>query len=184
MFPMSLFAFSHLFLFAQAWAPGNIFGDVSNLGSLSRLWLAPLPASCSAQFFVLRRSKIPGGKSRLCSTVDSSPADLTSALFSAIIDPNATLVDVLLQQGANPTSFDDWGVSCLQLAVKNGEEEIVRSLVRAGVDVNMSDRDGDTTTPLHMAAQRGYLGIVQVLVKNGAGGRKRSSSFMIKISSP
>ena len=76
---------------------------------------------------------------------------------------------MLLGQGAEPTSFDDWGVSCLQLAVKKGEEEIVRSLIRAGVDVNKSDKDGDTTTPLHMASQGGHLGIVELLVKNGAG---------------
>jgi hypothetical protein len=176
-FRISLFVFSHLFLFSQAWAPGNIHGYVSNLGSLSRL-RSPLPASCSSQWLVLRRSEIQRGKSRFYCTIESSPADHTSALFSAILDSNATLVEVLLQQGANPTSFDDWDVSCLQLAVKNGEEEIVRSLVRAGVDVNMSDRDGETTTPLHVAAQRGHLGIVQLLVENGAG--RNSSSAIIR----
>ena len=79
------------------------------------------------------------------------------------------MIKCLLEGGGDANAFDDWGVSCLQLAVKKGNKEIVELLLRHGANANVSDADGDTTTPLHAAAQLGSLEISEMLVRAGAG---------------
>jgi len=81
------------------------------------------------------------------------------------------VVESLLRLGADPNTRDDGGHTPLyRVANECASEagpEIVRALVRAGGDVNASG--GVTrTTPLHMAARRGFMGIAQALLDCGA----------------
>ena len=47
------------------------------------------------------------------------------ALLSAAEDGNLDEVQRALAVGANPGGFNDWGTSCLQIAVKNGHAEVL-----------------------------------------------------------
>ena len=97
------------------------------------------------------------------------------ALIRAVKKSDCPRVVQLLVDGVDPNCFNEWGVSCLQLAVKKGSKEIVASLLGHGANVNRSDMDGDTTSPLHLAAQLGDLKMVELLVQNGAGMRHGSA---------
>ncbi|KAK6524023.1 hypothetical protein TWF694_005691 [Orbilia ellipsospora] len=54
----------------------------------------------------------------------------------------------------------------LHAACENGHEDVVRTLLRRGASVNVSDQDGKT--PLHLAAADGGEGIVRMLLQSGA----------------
>lgn len=66
---------------------------------------------------------------------------------------------------------DTFGVmQCIQeditVAAANGDIKTVQDLIDNGIDVNT--RDGDSRTPLHYAASKGYKDIIEILLKNGA----------------
>lgn len=58
------------------------------------------------------------------------------------------------------------GSTPLHLAVQNDHLNIVKFLIRNGVDVNAKNRDENT--PFHLAARNGHLEVVKYLVGNGA----------------
>ena len=80
-------------------------------------------------------------------------------------------VEALLRLGADPNTRDGGGHTPLyRVANQCGSDagpKIVRALVRAGGDVNACG--GVTrTTPLHMAARRGFAGVARALLDCGA----------------
>lgn len=81
------------------------------------------------------------------------------------------VVKSLLRLGADPNTRDSGGHTPLYRVANecgsNAGPEIVRALVHAGGDVNA--HGGVTrTTPLHMAARRGFMEIAQALLDCGA----------------
>jgi ankyrin repeat protein len=70
---------------------------------------------------------------------------------------HAEIVDLLRKYGATET---------LLYAIRAGDIEKVRELIAQHADVNQRDENG--WTPLHMAADKGELDIVKLLVANGA----------------
>lgn len=62
---------------------------------------------------------------------------------------------------------DNFGYTALHYAARNGNEEICKILINAGLaDVNATTNGG--ATPLHRAAMMGHLNIVQMLVESNA----------------
>ncbi|EKJ76919.1 hypothetical protein NXS19_011110 [Fusarium pseudograminearum] len=57
----------------------------------------------------------------------------------------------------------------LFLAAKQGDEKIIMSLLKAGVDVNMKDDEG--RTPLSLASSNGHTAVVRILLDHGASVR-------------
>ncbi|OJH31309.1 MAG: ankyrin repeat domain-containing protein [Wolbachia endosymbiont of Armadillidium vulgare] len=54
----------------------------------------------------------------------------------------------------------------LFLALKNGNLQKAKRLIKQGVNVNASNEEG--STPLHLAAENGYFDIVKLFLENGA----------------
>ena len=87
----------------------------------------------------------------------------------------AAVVGLLVERGADVHAVNQTGETALHWAGANENEEeeeggeVVRMMVRAGVDVNVRNRLGGT--PLHIAAYRGRLGNVRVLLELGVDTR-------------
>lgn len=82
-------------------------------------------------------------------------------LHDAISIGNKAVVLLLLEGGANidPRGCD---LSPLQLALRTGAESISRTLVEKGAKINITDDLGHTA--LHIAAHKGYLELVKMIV--------------------
>jgi hemoglobin len=82
-----------------------------------------------------------------------------------------SVVESLLRLGADPNMHDRGGHTPLYSVANecrsDAGPQIVRELVRAGGDVNACG-GVMRTTPLHMAARRGFMGIAQALLDCGA----------------
>jgi cytohesin len=86
-------------------------------------------------------------------------------LLWAIQEGHLNVVKVLVAAGASLKRRDDAGFSPLDQAVGEGDIEIVRFLLKAGVDVNGPTANG---SPLHTACAWRRLKIAKVLLENGA----------------
>ncbi len=79
---------------------------------------------------------------------------------------------VFLDAGVNPKQRDRWGQSMLTLVAVSetqgsSQVELVKMLIKAGVDVNSVDQV-NRTTPLHWAANKGNAALTEVILKHGA----------------
>ena len=72
-------------------------------------------------------------------------------------------IDINLRSRA--TKYDIGGESALIKAARQGNVEIVLSLIRAGADLNIANDKGDTA--LHVAVEAGHVAVVEALVDNG-----------------
>jgi ankyrin repeat protein len=93
----------------------------------------------------------------------------------AIDTQNDTLARFLISKGADVSlkfrvdPHLDWdlhtGITSLQLAAKNGLENLVELLLDEGADI---ENEGDWNTPLTIAAYHGQKGVVEILLKHNA----------------
>ena len=96
-----------------------------------------------------------------------SPAIGSEALFTAIESGNVTLVNLLVEAGADVNAAEGFGGNTpLHEAVEEGNAEIVQILVDAGADIEAEGFMG--RTPLSLAAEEGATEIMQILLGQGA----------------
>lgn len=125
------------------------------------------------------------GKSPLHYAASQDQPEVTKALLMLNADPNIAdhygqmplhravkfpeaegSIDVLLaEKDINIEANTDLGWSPLQLAAKAGSYHAVRSLVKAGADVNSTDMTYGRTA-LHIAVEGGHKDILEFLLKN------------------
>ncbi len=86
-------------------------------------------------------------------------------LMKVIPVGNVADVKILLGRGAQVNAADQWGNTALLIAAREGEVEIVRTLLKAGADVNGR---GGAMTPLAAAALRGTVVVARLLIRSGA----------------
>ena len=82
------------------------------------------------------------------------------------------IVQMLVEAGADVCEVDDQGRTCLSIAAQNGHTETVRYLVGLR-EVDVRHRNILGRTALHYARQEQHAGVVRVLLKHGAGGKKQ-----------
>jgi ankyrin repeat protein len=89
-------------------------------------------------------------------------------LHIAAQDGDKQMVETLLEQGRNPNTFDDLGLTPLHLAAKAGHLEIVKCLVKSGADVNAHDESHIVNTPLGEIAGNCSYEMAKLLLDLGA----------------
>ncbi len=123
-----------------------------------------------------------GDLASLRKLVDADP-DLVSfcdsfgdtLLLTAIDEEQVEIVRFLIAEGADPDVAVNDGYTCLLTAVESDTEEsleIVRLLIAAGASTRVAGTSG--WTPLHMAAARGQLDKVRLLLDVGADVNQRT----------
>lgn len=110
-----------------------------------------------------------------------------NGLLSCMLGPNDHLVMSLLQKGVDLEIRNNAGRNALLTFVggfTSGEEgghstDTVQKLLDYGANVNARDNDGNSA--LHMAFGRNELGLVDVLVRNGADLKTKNNDGKIPI---
>ena len=91
----------------------------------------------------------------------------TTALMRACAKDNLDAINVLLNAGADCSTVNSSGESCLHYAVfGNCTEEVFHAIIDQGVDINGAN--GDKQTPLMTACQLGNVDAINILLKTGA----------------
>ena len=81
------------------------------------------------------------------------------ALTFAACEGHSSIVELLIDAGADVNIPDQDGQTVLMLALQQMNAKAVKILIRSGADV---------TTPLIHAAKRGYLNVMKLLLESGA----------------
>ena len=91
---------------------------------------------------------------------------LMNACKAKTLSGGETLVNLLINAGADVNSEDDSGTTALMLAAENNTEIVVASLLEKGADVNKKDAGGGSA--LIRAASDGNPKVVKLLLNTGA----------------
>jgi ankyrin repeat protein len=97
--------------------------------------------------------------------LESIPVNRTP-LQIAIQNKNASLVRLLLREGADPARHDHDGLTSLHLAVESGQEDVVRAVLKSDVDPNKPDYSGRTA--LFKAIEAGDHALVRLLLDSAS----------------
>ena len=95
-------------------------------------------------------------------------------LYAAIINNQASAVDILLRNGADPNVICTMR-SLLAEAIVRGERHIVLLMLKQGGNVNLKDQY--QMTPLHYAITCGDPAVVEALLAHGANVMVRSANI-------
>ena len=90
----------------------------------------------------------------------------TSLLYFAARCGHKSIVEMLIDKGANINHAKNNGVTPLFIAAENGHKDIVEIFINKGTDINRAQYQG--ATPLLIAAENGHNDIVKMLIENGA----------------
>ncbi len=92
--------------------------------------------------------------------------------LDVVRDGRVGMVKLFLTAGMNPNARDEQGETALAVATAKDHLEIVRALLEAKADANLTGRDG--LTPLMRAVRDGKKGIARALLDGGADINSRS----------
>lgn len=95
------------------------------------------------------------------------PVNLSRPLVAAIQNSFKSIVELLLDNGADIEHEDSWYGRPLQVAVKSGNLDLLKFLVGRGAGIN-SEGGPESRGVLQSAASRGRLPMVRFLVEHGA----------------
>lgn len=98
--------------------------------------------------------------------VDINEKNITgsTALHIAVKENNLEVVKYLVSKGADLTLKNERGFDALIIATNENHVEIFEYLLAKGADITATDpRNG--RQPIHIAARRGYIGILDIILK-------------------
>lgn len=90
-----------------------------------------------------------------------------TALYIAALEGYEEIVQVLLENHANPHANVSYGETALHVASKQGHVAILRLLLATGADITLGNSVSGNT-PLHEAVENGRLESVRFLIDKGA----------------
>lgn len=117
--------------------------------------------------------------------VDAKDALGRTALYLATIKNRTEIMRTLIDGGADLNAafiYDDFEMTPLKAAVKNGVLEQARMLIQNGASVDRESEKG--ITPLTLAIMSKNIDMIKLLLKSGAnpsGSRKRETPLMIAV---
>ena len=115
----------------------------------------------------LEATQIPNALLRHGALLDVQADNGWTPLMVACVKGNLEVIKLLLRAGGNVNVADIYGWSPLMRAVDRNRINVVKFLLEIKeVDVNVTNDAG--ITALHSAAEKGYLGIAQLLMQSGA----------------
>jgi ankyrin repeat protein len=94
------------------------------------------------------------------------PGGAVTPLHCAAEQGDIEQVQLLIANGADINSRDQYGQTPLERAAFAGHIKVVELLIAKGAEVNTKNQSG--RTPLHVSALRGYRDIAQSLIATGA----------------
>ncbi len=86
-------------------------------------------------------------------------------LCVAVQHGHKDIADLLLSRGADPNEMDISGRTCLHVAARKGDVELIELLIKHGMDVNVRAHDSSRSIPLCHAGSRQAA---EVLIAEGA----------------
>uniref|UniRef100_A0A6P7FSL2 Uncharacterized protein LOC114333657 n=1 Tax=Diabrotica virgifera virgifera TaxID=50390 RepID=A0A6P7FSL2_DIAVI len=90
---------------------------------------------------------------------------LTSNIFDATEQGDEYKVRHFIENGADLNEVRN-GISLIHYAVISDRPEITAMLIESGVDLNVTDKDGNN--PLHLAVLKNRINVAKVLIQNAA----------------
>ena len=128
--------------------------DVNAIGGFD--WTALLVASVKGHVPAVRQLLVSGADPNLRDVYGWTP------LMRAVYEERELVVQVLLEQPNVALNVsNDQGATALHLAAAKGNEALARSLLLAGADPSMGDRNG--RTPESMAVAAGHENVAKLL---------------------
>lgn len=128
--------------------------DVNVIGGFG--WTALLVASVKGHVPAVRQLLVSGADPNLRDVYGWTP------LMRAVYEERELVVQVLLEQPEVALNVsNDQGATALHLAAVKGNEALIRSLLLAGADPSMGDRNG--RTPESMAVAAGHENVARLL---------------------
>ncbi|KAL6837604.1 hypothetical protein V8C40DRAFT_230380 [Trichoderma camerunense] len=94
--------------------------------------------------------------------------DLDMAIRGAVLKGYTSLVELLLNKGADPDTIIWAGIPLITSAAEDGYVDVVRALLRYGADLNKRYPKFGNCTALFEAVRNDHLTITELLLENGA----------------
>ena len=100
------------------------------------------------------------------SSSPSTPPQNLNALQKAVIRGHYSISELLVENGADVYTVDDYGNNILHLAARFGHAPLISFGLSHCLNVNGINIAGDT--PLHVAIEHNHVEVVQLLIRAGA----------------
>ena len=91
-----------------------------------------------------------------------------NALHLAAIQGQEDIVKRMLDANLSPIKSDQFGLTALHRAAENGHADVVRTFLKTKTvdpNFNVLDAHGDCGTPWFLAAKRGHISVLEVLLE-------------------
>ncbi|KAJ1466872.1 ankyrin repeat-containing domain protein [Baffinella frigidus] len=98
-------------------------------------------------------------------------------LHEAVRDGYETVMEKLLEYGANPFTLNDAGETTVHTAARRNNPDLVLRLIGLGVDADLASTL-HKTTPLHMAALYGCVDVIRILIEYGVDQSRTDLSML------